>query len=155
MDCFKYTPHTNYDIRYDVSQGVSMCPKTVSSRCPESIITSRCPESVSRCSHLFQARIVTATSSSSQLHAGFSYTYILCSIQILILARSTLSSGPNMVSQVGTARFSEGPLLRRSVVPKVQCSEGPLFRRYIAPKVRYSEIKVHWSENKVQYSEKE
>ena len=62
----------------------------------------------------------------------------------------------------GTARFSEGPLFRRSVVPKVRCSdvpkvrcsEGSLLRRFIAPKVRYSEIKVHCSENKVQYSEK-
>ena len=48
---------------------------------------------------------------------------------------------------------SEGPLFRRSDAPKVCCSEGPLFRRFIVPKVRYSEIKVHCSENKVQYSE--
>ena len=54
MVCFKYTPHTNYDIRYEVSQGVSMCPKTVSS-CPQSI--SRCPESISRCPHFFQAHL--------------------------------------------------------------------------------------------------
>ena len=54
----------------------------------------------------------------------------------------------------GTARFSEGPLFRKSVVPKVRSSEGSLLRRFIAPKVRYSEIRVHFSENKVQYSEK-
>ena len=54
MVCFKYTPHTNCDIRYEVSQGVSMCPKTVSS-CPQSI--SRCPESISRCPHFFQAHL--------------------------------------------------------------------------------------------------
>ena len=54
-----------YDIRHEVSQGVSMCPKTVS-RCPESI--SRCPESVSRCPHLFQAHIVTSTSSIMVFH---------------------------------------------------------------------------------------
>ena len=31
--------------------------------------------------------------------------------------------------------YSEGPLFRRSVVPKVRCSEGPLFRRFVVPKV--------------------
>ena len=45
-------------------------------------------------------------------------------------------------------------VFRRSVVTKVRCSKGPLFRRFIAPKVRYSEIKVHCSENKAQFSEK-
>ena len=61
------------NLRDEVSQGVSMCPKTVS-----------------RCPHLFQAHIVTETSSISQLQA---LATGMRSIQILILARSTLSSG--------------------------------------------------------------
>ena len=63
------------NIRYEVSQGVSMCPKTVSS----------CLESIS-----VKAHIVTGTSSISQLQA---LATGICSIQILILARSTLFSG--------------------------------------------------------------
>ena len=52
------------NIRYEVSQGVLMCPKTVSG------------------THLFQAHIVTTTSSINQLHA---LATGICSIQILIL----------------------------------------------------------------------
>ena len=39
------------------------------------------------------------------------------------------------VPRPGTARFSEGPLFRRSVVPKVRCSESSLFRRFVTPKL--------------------
>ena len=101
MVWFKYTPHTNYDIRCEVSQGgapwdaVSMCPKTVS-RCPKSV--SRCPESVSRCPHFFSSTYFTATSNISQLQA---LATGICSIQILILVRSTLFSG----AQFGVSRY--------------------------------------------------
>ena len=93
MAYFKYTPHTKYDIRCEDTQGgapwdaVSICPKTVS-RGPKSV--SGCPESVSRCPHFFQAHIVTATSSISQLQA---LATGICSIQILIFVISMLSSG--------------------------------------------------------------
>ena len=53
-----------------------------------------------------------------------------------------LQNKPKLKSVVvlpGIARFSEGPLFRRSVVPKVRCSEGPLFRRSVVPKVHCSE----------------
>ena len=92
MAWFKYTPHTNYDIRCEVSQGgaprdaVSMCPKTVS-RCPKFV--SRCPESVSRCPHFFSGTYFTATSNNSQLQA---LATGICGIQILILVRSALFS---------------------------------------------------------------
>ena len=46
----------------------------------------RCPESVSRCPHFFQAHIVSATSSISQLQALATRIHGICSIQILILA---------------------------------------------------------------------
>ena len=44
-----------------------------------------------------------------------------------------------LLSKTGTARFSEGPLFRKSVVPNDRCSEGPLFRRSVVPKVHCSE----------------
>ena len=68
---------------------VSQCAPKLSQDAP-SLPWWRCPESVSRCPHLFQAHIVTALSSISQLQA---LATGICSIQILILARSTLSSG--------------------------------------------------------------
>ena len=37
----------------------------------------------------------------------------------------------------GTARFSECPLFRRSVVPKVRCSEGSLLWRVVTPRLRF------------------
>ena len=66
------------NIRYEVSQGGCL---NVPQNCLK--VPRVYPESVSRCPHLFQAHIVTATS----LATG------ICSIQILIVARSTLSSG--------------------------------------------------------------
>ena len=92
MVCFKYTPHTNYDIKCKVSQGepsdaVSMCPKTVS-RCPKSV--SRCPESVSRWNHFFSGTYFTATSNIIRLQV---LATCIFSIQILISVISTLFSG--------------------------------------------------------------
>ena len=55
------------NIRYEVSQGVSMSPKTVS-RCPESI-SVKVPWKCFKVPLLFQVHIVTATSSISQLQA--------------------------------------------------------------------------------------
>ena len=72
---------------------VSQCAPKLSQGAP-SLSQWRCPESVSRCPHLFQAHIVTAKSSINQLQASATG---ICSIQILILARSTV---PNMASQV-------------------------------------------------------
>ena len=120
MVCFKYTPHTNYDIRCEVSQGgapwdaVSMCPKTVS-RCPKSV--SRCPESVSRCPHFFSGTYFTAASNISQLQA---LATGICSIQILILVRSTLFSStlfgvsryPMWCLKVGSTLFWKYVLLK-------------------------------------------
>ena len=39
----------------------------------------------------------------------------------------------------GAALYSDGPLLGRSVIPKVLYSEGPIFRRSFIPKVFYPE----------------
>ena len=68
---------------------VSQCALKLFQGAP-SLSQWRCPESVSRCPHLFQAHIVIATSRISQLQA---LATGICSIRILILAGSTLSSG--------------------------------------------------------------
>ena len=61
---------------------VSQCAPKLSQGAP-SLSQLKCPESVSRCPHLFQAHIVTATSIISQLQA---LATGICSIPILILA---------------------------------------------------------------------
>ena len=93
MVCLKYTPHTKYDIRCGVRQGralldaVSMYPK-LSQGAPS--LSQSAPKVSQGAPHFFKAHIVSATFRISQLQA---LATGICSILILILVRSTLSSG--------------------------------------------------------------
>jgi len=64
-----------------------------------------------------------------QYHYDYNYKFKLDAISIIILrVVARLCRGV-------TSQYSEGPLLRRSIIPKVHYSEGALFRRCISPKV--------------------
>ena len=85
MVCFIYTPHTNYDIRCEVSQGLNVPQNCL--KVPQ--VCLKVPRKCLKVPPLFSGTYFTAASNISQLQA---LATGICSIQILILVRSTLFS---------------------------------------------------------------